>query len=66
MCKIDIAVCNTKNLVYTEKMSKYIHLATKTKGQWQVESVKIIPITISTSGVVPKSLRLNLNLLDMI
>ncbi|CAB3233677.1 unnamed protein product [Arctia plantaginis] len=64
---IDIAVCNTHNLLttHTEKMTKYTDLATEIKRQWQVDRVKIVPIVISTTGVVPKILQDSLNTLEM-
>ncbi|XP_045775257.1 uncharacterized protein LOC123874113 [Maniola jurtina] len=64
---IDIAACNTHNLLntHTEKMAKYIDLATEIKRQWAIDTVKIVPIVISSTGVIPKTLQSNLNTLKM-
>ena len=65
---IHIAVPNTHNLVkkITEKQSKYQELANEICAMWKQNTVKVIPIVISSTGVIPKSLsqspkRLNLH-----
>lgn len=64
---IDIAVCNTHNLLTThsEKLAKYEDLALEIKRQWQVNAVTTIPIVISTTGIIPKSLHASLKVLQM-
>lgn len=64
---IDIAVCNTHNLLatHTEKMSKYTDLAIEIKTQWQVSTVKTVPVILSTTGVIPKTLHTGLKTLNM-
>ena len=59
---IDIAVPNTHNLkdTYTEKIRKYTDLSIEIKKQWQMNTVKIVPIIISATGIIPKSLIQNL------
>jgi hypothetical protein len=65
---IDIAVPNTHNLtkIITEKQEKYRELENEITVMWKQNTVPVIPIVISSMGVIPKSLsrslkRLNLN-----
>ena len=62
---IDIAVCNTHNLqtTYSEKLAKYLEIETKT--QWRVTTVRIVPIIISTTGVIPRTLHTSLYTLNI-
>lgn len=55
---IDIAIPNTKNLQekYVEKISKYAPLVESIKKQWHMDLVRIIPIVISSTAVIPKTL----------
>jgi hypothetical protein len=55
---IDIAVPGTTNLEknYREKINKYIELADEIRRIWNQKEVKIIPILISVTGIVPKNL----------
>ena len=64
---IDIAVPNTHNLQqsYGEKLDKYGELAEEIKKMWQQEEISILPIVISTTGVVPKTLPRNLQQLNI-
>lgn len=64
---IDITVPNTHNLKqkYTEKIQKYIPLADEIKQMWHQETVKIVPIVISSTGVIPKTLKIALNTLQL-
>lgn len=64
---IDITVPNTHNLQqsYGEKLNKYCELAEEIKKMWQQDKVTILPIIISTTGVVPKSLSKNLEIIDI-
>jgi hypothetical protein len=65
---IDIAVPNTHNLAKTtiDKQNKYQDLAHEICVMWKQDAVQMIPIVISSTGVIPKSLsqspkRLNLH-----
>ena len=64
---VDIAVPNTHNLVstHTEKLSKYTDLAIELKTQWRVDTVKTVPIIISSTGVIPTTLHTSLQTLQM-
>jgi len=66
---IDIAVPNTHNLAktITDKQNKYQELANEICAMWKQKAAQVIPIVISSTGVIPKSLsqiltRLNLHL----
>ncbi|XP_028174995.1 uncharacterized protein LOC114363470 [Ostrinia furnacalis] len=63
---IDIAVPNTHNLKqkHTEKIQKYLPLADEIKQMWHQDIVRIVPIVISSTGVVPKTLSAALKLLE--
>jgi len=54
---IDYAVISSHNITstYAEKIRKYQELAMEIKEMWKVENVKIHPIIISTTGIVPKT-----------
>jgi hypothetical protein len=65
---IDIAVPNTHNLAKTiaDKQNKYQDLAHEICVMWKQDAAQMIPIVISSTGVIPKSLsqspkRLNLH-----
>lgn len=64
---IDIAVPNTNNLQSTisEKIRKYTELQQEIKRVWKMDNVTIVPIVISTTGVVPKALLNSLKILDL-
>jgi hypothetical protein len=65
---IDFAVVKNNNLqfTYNTKMKKYMEIAAEMiKEQWQVRSVTIIPIIISTMGVIPITLRQNMKKLSL-
>jgi len=65
---IDIAVPNTHNLAeITNKQNKYQEPANEICAMWKHKAAQVIPIVISSTGVIPKSLsqsltRLNLHL----
>ena len=66
---IDIAVQNTHNFAktITDKQNKYQELANEKRAVWKQKAAQLIPIVISSTGVIPKSLsqsltRLNLHL----
>ena len=64
---IDIAIPNTNNIqsTHTVKLTKYADLAIEIKNQWRVNVVKIIPIIVSSTGVIPKTLHDSLKTLDI-
>ncbi|XP_064072076.1 uncharacterized protein LOC113393371 [Vanessa tameamea] len=64
---IDIAIPNTHNIQSTisEKLSKYQDLAIELKRQWRADTIHIVPIVISSTGVVPKSLQRSLDILHI-
>lgn len=64
---IDIAIPNSHNIQTTisEKLSKYQDLAIEIKTQWKAQTVHIVPIVLSSTGIVPKSLTQSLNTLHM-
>ena len=64
---IDIAVQNTHNLAktITEKQSKYQELANEMCAMWKQNIVLVIPIVISSTGVIPKSLLQSLQILNL-
>ncbi|XP_063897007.1 uncharacterized protein LOC135118563 [Helicoverpa armigera] len=64
---IDIAIPNTHNVQSTiaDKLTKYQDLAIELKRQWQAQTIHIVPIVMSSTGVVPKSLKRSLDLLQI-
>jgi hypothetical protein len=64
---IDIAIPNSHNLhaKYAEKLAKYSELSTETKDQWKMNTVVTSPITLSTNGIIPKTLHKALNTLSL-
>jgi len=64
---IDYAVVNSHNIMktYSEKLERYVDLSMEIKEMWGVETVKIHPIIISTTGVVPKTLSTHLKELNL-
>jgi hypothetical protein len=58
VCLIDVAIPNTPNLEkkYNEKIQNYLPLAEEIKSVWKLNNVIIVPIIISATGVIPKSL----------
>lgn len=64
---IDVAIPNTHNIQSTinGKLTKYTDLAIQIKIQWKVDAVQIIPIVLSSTGVVPKTLQKSLDTLDI-
>jgi hypothetical protein len=55
---IEVAIQNTLNLEkkYNEKIQNYLPPAEEIKSVWKLNSVIIVPIIISATGVIPKSL----------
>ena len=64
---IDIAIPNTHNMISTisDKLAKYQDLAIELKSQWRANTVHIVPVVMSTTGVIPKSLTQSLNTLQI-
>lgn len=64
---IDIAVPNTHNLQTTiaEKLSKYTELKDEITRLWRLHKVIIVPIVISSTGVIPKQLHQSLSSLNL-
>lgn len=56
---VDIAVPLSRNMTRTrhEKINKYSDLAVEIKTMWNLNSVRIVPIIISSVGLIPKTLR---------
>ena len=54
---IDIAVQNTHNLAktITNKQNKYQELENEICATWRQNTAQVIPIVISSTGVIPKS-----------
>ena len=63
---IDIAVPNTHNLAktITDKQNKY-QLTNEICAMWKQTAVQVIPIVISSTGVIPKSLSRSLKRLGL-
>ena len=64
---IDIAVPNTHNLAktITDKQNKYQELANEICAMWKQKAAQVIPIVISSTGVIPKSLSQSLTRLNL-
>jgi len=64
---IGIVVPNTHNLTktITEKQNKYHELANEICAMWKQKAVQVIPIIISSTGVIPKSLSKSLTRLNL-
>jgi hypothetical protein len=62
----DIAVPNTHTLakIITETQEKYRELANEISVMWKKNAVKLIPIVIPSTGVIPKSLPQSLKRLN--
>ena len=66
-CSIDIAVPNTHNVTktITDKPNKYQELATEICAMWKQKAAQVIPIVISSTGVIPKSQSQSLTRLNL-
>ena len=64
---IDIAVPNTCNLAKTipDKQNKYQELVNEMCAMWKQNAAHMIPIVISSTRVIPKSLSQNLKRLTL-
>jgi len=64
---VDIAVPNTHNLAKTktDKQNNYQELANEICAMWQQKAAQLIPIVISSTEVIPKSLSQSLTTLNL-
>ena len=64
---IDIAVPNTHNLAktITDKENKYKELANEICALWKQTAAQVIPIVISSTGVIPKPISQSLTRLNL-
>ena len=64
---IDIAVPNTHNLAktITDKQNKYQELASEMCAMWKQKGVQVMPIVMSSTAVIPKSLSQSLTRLNL-
>lgn len=64
---IDIAIPNTHNInkTITEKICKYTELKEEVLRIWKQTKVFIIPIVLSTTGVIPRHLHKSLKQIDL-
>lgn len=64
---IDIAIPNTHNIqsTLTEKLSKYQDLAIEIKTQWRAQTIHIVPIVLSSTGIIPKTLKNSLETINV-
>ena len=64
---IYIAVLNTNNLAktITDKQNKDQELANEICAMWKQKAAQVIPIVISYTGVIPKSLSQSLTRLNL-
>ena len=64
---IDIAVPNTHNLAKTinDKQNNYQELANEIYAMWKQKAAQMVPLVISSTGVIPKSLSQSLTRLNL-
>lgn len=64
---IDIAIPNSHNIqnTFSEKLTKYQELKDEIIRMWKLKKVTIVPVVISTTGVVPKNLHQSIKTLDL-
>ena len=64
---IDMAVPNTHNLAktITDQQNKYQEMANEMCAMWKQNAAQVIPIVISSTGVIPKSLSQSLTTLNL-
>jgi NAD dependent epimerase/dehydratase family enzyme len=64
---IDIVVPNTHNLAktITDKQNKYQELANEICAMWEQKTAQAIPLVISSTGIIPKSLPQSLKRLNL-
>jgi hypothetical protein len=66
-CLIDIAIPNSHILAktITEKQKKYQELANEICVMWKQDAVQVVPIVISATGIISKSLSQSLKRLNL-
>jgi len=64
---MDIAVPNTHNLAktITDKQNKYQEMANEICAMWKQNTVQVIPLVISSTAVIPKSVSQSLERLNL-
>jgi len=64
---IDIAVSNTHNIpkTITDKQIKYQELTNEICAMWKQNTAQVIPLVISSTAVIPKSLSQSLKRLNL-
>jgi hypothetical protein len=64
---LDIAVPNSHNITqtYNTKINKYLELSVAMRNLWCLEKNSILPLIISTRGIVSQPLFKNLKILDL-
>lgn len=64
---IEIAIPNSPNIQkkHTEKIEKYLPLTEEIRQMWHQDIVKIVPIIISSTGLIPKTLHDSLKGLEL-
>lgn len=64
---MDITIPYDENVVKAErdKIAKYLDLSFEYSQIWRIERPSIVPIVISTNGVVPKTLKKHLESLEL-
>lgn len=64
---VDFAVVNDNNLESTKntKIQKYRELSQNLKEQWRLKQVTMLPMVLSTTGIIPKSLKDSLEKLEL-
>ena len=65
---IDVAIPGTHNVksTYEEKKRKYVELSKEIRKIWKIEKVEVIPIVISSTGLVHPQLRENLKKIGLL
>ncbi len=64
---IDITIPNNNNIQKSTmgKIEKYVDLREAIKDQWKVKDVTVVPIVISSTGLIPKKLKEELKKLNV-
>lgn len=64
---IEVSVPNSSNLEKkkNEKITKYLELCEEIREMWNQTRVQVVPVIISTTGVIPKNLKQSLELLEI-
>ena len=64
---IDIAIPSSHNLEksHQEKISKYLELSVYLKNTWNLEKITILPIILSSTGIIPNLLHKSIKILNL-